>query len=74
VESAIFLFTRLVLALLRVNPAKSFNQPDCFYPARLFVSIVGSASGELGETGREAREKKKKKSTSFLFEISCSQR
>jgi len=28
VESAIFLFTRRVLALFRVNPAKSFNQPN----------------------------------------------
>jgi len=36
VESAIFLFTRRVLAFFRVNPAKSFNQPDFFYPERLF--------------------------------------
>jgi len=28
VELAIFLFTRRVLAFFRVNPAKSFNQPD----------------------------------------------
>jgi len=36
VESAIFLFTRRVLAFFRVNPAKSFNQPNFFYPERLF--------------------------------------
>jgi len=36
VESAIFLFTRRVLAFFRVNPAKSFNQPDFFHPERLF--------------------------------------
>jgi len=36
VESAIFLFTRRVLAFFRVNPAKSFNQPDFFYFERLF--------------------------------------
>ena len=31
-----FLFTRRVLAFFRVNPAKSVNQPDFFYPERLF--------------------------------------
>jgi len=31
VELAIFLFTRRVLAFFRVNPAKSFNQPDFFF-------------------------------------------
>jgi len=36
VESAIFLFTRRVLAYFRVNPAKRFTQPDFFYPERLF--------------------------------------
>jgi len=30
VESAMFLFTRRVLAFFRVNPAKIFNQPDFF--------------------------------------------
>jgi len=73
VESAIFLFTRRVLAFFRVNPAKSFDQPNLFYPERLFLSIIGSASGEPGETGRGGR-KKIKKSASFLFEVSCSQR
>jgi len=57
VESAIFLFTRRVLAFFRVNPAQSFNQPDFFYPERLFLSIVGSTSGEPGETGTGGREK-----------------
>jgi len=33
VESAIFLFTRRVLAFFRVNPARSFNQPDFFFGA-----------------------------------------
>jgi len=36
VESAIFLFTRRVLAFFGVNPAKSCNQPFCIYPERLF--------------------------------------
>jgi len=57
----------------RVNPAKSFNQPDYFYPERLFPSIIGSTSGEPGETGRGGR-KQNQKSASFLFEVSCSQR
>jgi len=30
VKSAIFLFTRRVLAFFGVNPAKRFNQPDFF--------------------------------------------
>ena len=74
-ESAIFLIliTRRVLAFFRVNPAKSFNHPNFFYPERLFLSIVGSASGRPGETGRGGG-KKIEKSASFLFEVSCSQR
>jgi len=36
VESAIFLFTRRVLAFFRVNPAESFNQLDFFILERLF--------------------------------------
>jgi len=60
VESAIFLFTRRVLAFFRVNPAKSFNQPNFFYPERLFLSIVGSASGKPGATGTGGREKNRK--------------
>jgi len=60
VELAIFLFTRRVLAFFRVNPAKCYNQPDFFYPERLFWSIIGSTSGEPGETGRGGAKKIKK--------------
>jgi len=59
VESAIFLFTRRVLAFFRVNPAKSFNQPDFFYPERLIGSIVGSSSGEPGKQEGGGRQQKK---------------
>jgi len=51
----------------RVNPAKSFNQPDFFYPERLFWSIIGSNSGEPGETGRGGGAKKIKKIGEFPF-------
>jgi len=61
-----FLFTRRVLAFFRVNPAKSVNQPDCFYPARLFLSIVGSTSGKPGETGRGGARKKSKSRRVFF--------
>jgi len=60
VESAIFLFTRRVLAFFRVNPAESFNQPNFFYPGRLFLSIVGSSLGKPGETGTGGRENNRK--------------
>jgi len=60
VESAIFLFTRRVLAFFRVNPAKSFNRPDFSYPERLFCFIIGSISGEPGETGKGGRKKNQK--------------
>jgi len=60
VESAIFLFTRRVLAFFRGNPANSFNQTDFFYPARLFSSIIGSISGEPRETGRGGAQKRSK--------------
>jgi len=56
VESAIFLFTRRVLAFFRVNPA-SFNQTNFLNPGRLFLSIVGSSSGKPGETGTGGRKK-----------------
>jgi len=36
VESAIFVFTRRVLVFFRVNPAKKINQPEFFYPERMF--------------------------------------
>jgi len=60
VESAIFLFTRRVLAFFRVNPANSFNQPIFLNPGRLFLSIVGSSSGKPGETGTGGRKKNRK--------------
>jgi len=66
VESAIFLFTRRVLAFFRVYPAESFNQPDFCNPGRLFLSIVGSTSGKPGETGRGGGQKNKKNAC-FLF-------
>jgi len=68
VDSAIFLFTRRVLAFFRVNPAKSFNQPDCFYRERLFLSTVGSTSGKPGEKGGGGGAKKiQKKVGEFSF-------
>jgi len=60
VESAIFLFTRRVLAFFWVNPAKSFNQPNFLNPGRLCLSIVGSSSGKPGETGTGGREENRK--------------
>jgi len=57
----VFLFTRRVLAFFRVNPAKTFNQPNFFNPGRLFLSIVGSFSGKPGETGTGGLEKNQKK-------------
>ena len=66
-ESAIFRFTRRVLAFFRVNPAKSFNQPDFVYPQRLFLSIVGSTSGKPGETGRGGGRAKKSKNRRVFF-------
>jgi len=67
VESAIFLFTRRVLAFFRGNPAKSFNQPDFFYLERLFLSIVRSTSGKPGETGRGGGREKNQKVGEFSF-------
>jgi len=52
VKSAIFRFTRRVLAFFRVNPATSFNSTQFLYPERLFLSNVGSTSGKPGETGK----------------------
>jgi len=67
VESAIFRFTRRVLAFVRVNPAKIFNLPNFVYLERLYLSIVGSASGKPGETGREGGCKKNRKIGEFSF-------
>jgi len=49
-----------VLAFFRVNPAKSFNQPDLFYPERLFLSIIGSMSGEPGKQEGGGAQKNQK--------------
>ena len=65
-ESAIFLFTRRVLAFFRVNPANSFKQPD-FFPARLFWSIVGLTSGEPRETGRGGGARKQSTHRRFSY-------
>jgi len=67
VESAIFLFTRRVLAFFRVNLAKIFNQPNFVNPGRLFLSIVGSSSGKPGETGTGGGRKKNRKIGEFFF-------
>jgi len=65
VESAIFLFTRRVLAFFRVNPAQSFNQPNLFYTERLFLSIVGSTSGQPGEQERGVQKESKNRRIFF---------
>jgi len=56
-----------VLTFFRVNPAKRFNQPDFFYPGRLFLSIVGSTSGKPGETGRGGGMQKNSKIRRVFF-------
>jgi len=60
VESAIFLFTRRVLAFFRVNPAKSFNQPNLFNPGRLFYQSSGHPRVNLGKQERGGVKKIKK--------------
>ena len=72
-ESAIWLFTRQVLAFFRVNPAKSFNQPDFFIRSACFDQSWGQPRVNPGKQ-EGGGVKKIKKSTSFLFEVSCSQR
>jgi len=67
VESAIFLFTRRVLAFFGVNPAKSCNQPDFFYPERLFLSIVGQPRVNPGKQERGGERDKNKKIGEFAF-------
>ena len=71
-ESAIFLFTRRVLAFFRVNPAKKVL-PNLFIRSACFVPLSGQPRVNPGKQERGAR-KKIKKSASFLFEVSCSQR
>jgi len=55
------------LPFFRVNPAKSFNQRNIFYPERLFLSVVGSASGKSWETGRGGGVHKKSKNRRVFF-------
>jgi len=67
VESAICSIYPARARLFRVNPAKSFNQPDFSFSERLFWSIIGSASGEPGETGRGGGSKKNQNIGEFSF-------
>jgi len=60
VESAIFLFTRRVLAFFRVNPAKRFNQPDFFIRSACFDQSSGQPRVNTGKQeggGREINQK-----------------
>jgi len=73
VESAIFLFTRRVLAFFRVNPAKVLINPIFLIGAPGLINRrvnLGLTRGNREGGGG----KKIKKSESFLFEASCSQR
>jgi len=74
VESAIFLFTRRVLAFFRVTPAESFNQPDVFF---IWSACFDQSSGQprVNPDKQEGGGTKNiQKSASYLFEVSCSQR
>jgi len=57
VESAIFLFTRQVLAFFRVNPAKSFNQTDFFNRSASFYQSSGQPRVNPGKQERGGRKK-----------------
>jgi len=57
VESAIFLFTRQVLAFFRVNPDKSFDQPDFFLSGAPVLINNRVNLDEPGETGRGGAQK-----------------
>jgi len=57
----------------RVNPAKSFNQPDFFIRSACFDPSSGQTRENPGKQ-EGGGAKKIKKSASFLFEVSCSQR
>jgi len=74
VESAIFLFTRRVLAYFRVNPAKKLQSTQFFLsgaPVLIHrpVNLGLTRGNRKGGGGAD-----KKKSATFLFEVSCSQR
>jgi len=62
-----------VLAFFRVNPAKSFNQPDFFLLSACFDQSSGQPRVNPGKQ-EGGSVTKIKKSASFLFEVSCSQR
>jgi len=65
VESAIFLFTRRVLAFFRVNPAESFNQPDFFIRSACFYQSSGQPRVNPGE--QEGGVQKNKKNRRVIF-------
>jgi len=67
VESAIFLFTRLVLAFLRVNPATIFSQPDFFVRSACYDRSSGQPRVNPGkqEGGGGARKKSKNRPVFF---------
>jgi len=60
VDSAIFLFTRRVLVFFRVNPAKSFNQPDFFIRSACFDPSAGQTRENPGKQEGGGAKKKTK--------------
>jgi len=60
--------------LFWVHLAKSWNQPDFFYPERLFLIHRGVNLGWTRGNGKGGGAKKIETSASFLFEVSCSPR
>jgi len=77
VESAIFLFTRRVLAFFRVKTRLNvLIQPIFLIRSACFDPSSGQSRVNPGkqEGGGGGGAKKIKKSASFLFEVSCSQR
>jgi len=68
VESAIFLFTRRVLAFFRVNPANVFNQPDFFLSgAPVFDQSSGQPRVSPGKQEGGGGAKKNQKIGEFSF-------
>jgi len=66
VESAIFIYTRRVLAFFRVKPAKSFNQHNLFYPKRLLYQSSGQPRVNPGkQEGGGVHKKSKNRRVSF---------
>jgi len=66
VELAIFLFTRRVLALFRVNPAKVFNQPN-FLSGALVYKHQSSGQPGVNPGKQEGGVHKKIKIGEFSF-------